>query len=655
MTAPQDLLSASDHDIEDALVYADPMVLRGLLYQLTRDEAIAATDVVKATFGFLSITMLARPEDGAMLRSKAAALLRAHRDSSSGDLPFGPIERLRTSLGLSAGQEIPERDLDMWVEELALDPWARGLDWQTQPKPENLRDFEVLVIGAGMTGLNAAIQLKRAGIKYSLVEKNPDIGGTWFENRYPGARVDTPSRGYCHVYGVDFIYPYPFSPQSENQRYVQWMADSFDVRGDIAFETEVKSLAWDEAAQQWEVHLVGPAGPTVRRVNAVITAVGFLSRPSIPNFDGEEEFQGEIFHTARWPEGLDITGKRVAVVGSGCSGYQVIAEVARSASHTYLFQREPSWVYETAGYLSPYPPQVNWLERHFPHYRNFLRFRAQWLFGPETLGRAFVKDQAFNDGIREQRIAFMERKFAGRPDLMAKMLPSSPPMTSRPVLVDETYSVYDVLMQDDASLVTDEIARLSANGIIDATGTEHPVDIIVLATGFRANEFLFPMEIRGRDDLSLDELWQKDGARAYLGTLLPGFPNLFTLYGPNINSVSGGGNPAIQEEQTRFVLQCLAHLLVNDKTTIDVTRDAYDRYNSELDEAEANKIYVGAEVKNYFTNEHGRSAANCPFDVRKMWEWLRDPTGKHAENAPGISNNAGSEVRPYFGHDLVVE
>ncbi|WP_208103596.1 NAD(P)/FAD-dependent oxidoreductase [Mycolicibacterium sp. CBMA 226] len=653
MAEPETLLQATDQDIENALVYADTMVLRGLLYQLTGDEDILRTEVTATRSGFLEVQALAHPEDGATLRKKAAELAKSLRDRQQTSLDFGPRERLQSSLELTAGQTIPERDVAMWTEELGLDPEARGLKWPTTPSPDQLQDFEVLVIGAGMSGLNAAIQLKNAGIAYSIVEKNADLGGTWQENRYPGARVDTPSRGYCHVYGADFIYPYPFSPQSDNLRYLQWIAERFGVQDTIEFRTEVTSLIWHDDVSLWEASLVGPNGPEVRRYNAVISAVGFLSRPNIPTLPGQGEFQGEIVHTATWRDDLDIAGKRVAIIGSGCSGYQALAEIAKSASHTYLFQREPSWVYETAGYLSPYPSEINWLERNFPYYRNFLRFRSMWMFGPETLGRVFLKDRSFNDAIREERLAFMQKKFANRPDLMTKMLPSTPPMTSRPVLVDENWSVYDVLVQENSDLVTENIEKLTANGILDVTGTEHAVDVIVLATGFRANDFLFPMDIRGKGGMTLSELWSKDGARAYLGTMLPGFPNLFTLYGPNINSAGGGGNPAIQESQTRFILNSLAHLVLHDLSRVEVTDEAYAQYNNELDDAEAAKIYVGSDAKNYYMNEYGRSAANCPFDIRKMWEWLRDPSGQYTCSAPGTSMNADSKVKPYFGQDLV--
>ena len=262
MTDKSELLTATDETIDDVVKYADPMVLRGLLYQLTGDESMAAVQATtaqvrdsepdRASKDFALVQSKAdvsKPSDLAMIQSKAAAFLKSYRDRGAPDIPCGPPERLRDSLSLVAGADIPASELEMWLEQLALDPWARGLVWQDPPPSQDLRQFVVAVIGAGMGGLNAAVQLKHAGIPYFVIEKNDEVGGTWYENRYPGARVDSPSRTYTHIYGVDFEYPNAFCLQRENLRYFKWVADHFDIRNDITFKTEVKSVVWDESAK----------------------------------------------------------------------------------------------------------------------------------------------------------------------------------------------------------------------------------------------------------------------------------------------------------------------------------------------------------------------------------------------------------------------
>ena len=234
------------------------------------------------------------PSDVALIQSKAAAFLKSYRDQGAGEIPYGPPERLPRSLSLAAGTDIPASEFELWLEQLALDPWARGLVWHGAATHRKiLQKFIVAVIGAGMGGLNAAVQMKHAGIPYFVIEKNDEVGGTWYENRYPGARVDSPSRTYTHIYGVDFEYPNAFCPQRENLRYFKWVADHFDIRKDITFKTEVKSVIWDEAAKLWEIKADGPDGPRVWRANAVIASVGFLSRPNLPEHRRHGDVRGQ--------------------------------------------------------------------------------------------------------------------------------------------------------------------------------------------------------------------------------------------------------------------------------------------------------------------------------------------------------------------------
>ncbi len=668
MTAKRpELLEATDETIVDALEYADPMVLRGLLYQLTGDEELAEVRLTSGRGGRgRSVQTVAEASDVAMIRSKAAAFLRGYRDAGAGDIPPGPPERLRASLGLAAGTEVPAAELGMWTEQLALDPFARGLVWSEPPSPQQLQDFSVIVIGAGLTGLNAAVQLRHAGIPFTVLEKNPAVGGTWYENRYPGARVDTGSRTYTHIFGADFPYPSPYCPQIENEKYLNWVADDFDLRKNIVFGTEVRSLVWDDESAVWHVTADGPEGEQSWQADAVIVAVGFLSRPNIPPIDGLETFQGRYFHTARWPSDVDVTGKRVAVVGSGCTGYQLAAELAHDAGHLYLFQRSPSWVFDVPGYLAPYPPQINWLDRNFPYLTNFIRFTNSYMNNPGVSGASLAIDPEFDDPytvsatnkrVRDDRIEFMRSKFADRPDLMEKMLPDVPPFSIRPVFVDRDYSVYDALLLDHVSLVSETIDKVTETGIRLNNGDECSVDVIALATGFKANDYLWPMEVRGRGGARVEDLWAKDGARAYLGTMLPGFPNFFMLYGPNTNYNVGILAVHLAEVVTRFALECIASLITEDKTKVEVTSDAYWQYNDVLDRAQATRVYMDRRVHTYYQNEFGRSATNGAIDARVLWEWLRDPRDPEWAT-PKPDEDPIMEMRklisPYFGEDLIL-
>ncbi|MCB2062020.1 MAG: NAD(P)-binding protein [Novosphingobium sp.] len=653
MTDRSELLAASDATIEDAMQYASPMVLRGLLYQLTGDESVIDMKPGAAA-KFVVGSELADPEDEKLIRKKAADFLKAYRDSGAGDIDIGPVERLRTSLSLTAGQPIPEKDFDIWQEETALDRWARGVKWSGGKTPDAAKNFRVAVIGTGISGLNTAVQLKRAGIPFTVFEKNPEVGGSWYENRYPGARVDTPSRGYTHLFAYDYPFNWGYSPRDVNLKYFKWVADNFEIRDNIEFNTEVLKMTWDDEAKVWKLGIQGPSGATEQQFNAVISCVGFLSRPQMPDIEGMDSFSGTLCHSAAWPDDLDITGKRVAIVGSGASGYQTAPVIGSMASETFLFQRQANWLYEDLSYLKKLPEQTLWLDRNFPFHANFVRFRVTSLVAPSDDGGALKVDPNFKDpyavspvnkALRDACVAFVSRKLESRPDLIPRMIPNFPPMASRPIRVDTHESVLDALARGDVELVSDSIDRITPSGI-EAGGKSYDLDVIVFATGFRANEYLWPMEVRGKSGERIEKIWEKDGPRAYLGVMVPDFPNLFMIYGPNSNNFGGFSVVNLLEVTAQFSLRAIAGLIENGQASVDVTHDAYWRFADILDKSEEGMVYLDPRANSYYQNG-GRSSVNGPVDYRRMWRWLNDPAG----DAPAETDDG---MRPYFEEDLVV-
>jgi len=632
----EELLDASNATIEEAVELADPMVLRGLIYQLTGDPQIAATTIVMGSSTGFTGGMEPTPEAEALIRRKAAEFLKSYRDRGAGELGIGPMDRLPQSMTLTMGKDIEPDSYDLWLEELALNPWSRGLEWSREPS-ERVRDFSVTIIGAGMGGLNAAIQLKRAGIPFSVIEKNEGVGGTWHENRYPGARVDTPSRLYTHVFSADYSYPYSFCPWTENQKYFDWVADTFDVRGDITFKTEVRSLVWDEADSMWDITVDGPDGVRTLRSNAVITAVGFLNRPDLPDIPGVERFNGPSWHTARWPAEFDPTGKRVAVIGTGCTGYQMVPELALEAEHVTVFQRTPQWLFPVPGYRSPIPPQVTWLDRNLPYHTNFMRLRVAGGFsagfGPiAQIDPDFHDEHAvseINKGARDNCIAFLKEKLGDDEDLIETMTPEHPVLSARPVIVDSEYSFLDTIQRDNVTLVVDGIRGVTEAGVETENGEVHEVDAIVYATGFKATEYLFPMSITGRDGMTVEKLWSETGAQGYVGAMIPGCPNLWTLYGPNSNG--GLLVPAFQEMETYYALKCIERLVLDDKRSIDVKDDAYRQYNEMIDERNQNMAWSDPRARNYYWTKFGRSATQNPLTPLEMWNFLREPNFAHLD------------------------
>jgi 4-hydroxyacetophenone monooxygenase len=624
----QELLEASDEVIEDAVQYANPMILRGLLYQLTGDSEVRDIETRRVALGFGEANVPAREEDVAMIRRKAADFLKAYRDAGAGPIDIGPLDRLPVSLQLSGGDAIPEEDIGLYLEELALDPSVRSLKWSRPPAPDALENFAVTIIGAGLGGLNAAIQLKKAGIPYRIVEKNEGVGGTWWENRYPGARVDTPSRSYTHLFGVDFGYPNPFCDWTENVKYFNWVADSHDIRKDIEFNTEVESLAWDEEAAEWEIHMKGPKGETVHRSRAVITAVGFLNRPNIPEIEGAGAFEGPSWHTSRWPAAVDLSEKRVAVIGTGATGYQMVPDLALQAKHVTVFQRTAQWVFPIPGYRSPFPPQINWLDRNFPFHTNFMRGgqgTGSWFIDMTTKTPGFEDPWSVSEANKRGRdacMAFLKSKI-DNPNLLAAMTPPHPVWSARAIMVDPEYSILDAIQRDDVTLVTDGIKRINRTGIETEDGAQHDVDVIVYATGFHATEYLYPMSITGRGGVKLEEMWADGGARAYLGCMMPGFPNLWLLYGPNTNGALQV--VSFHELVTSYAMQCMERLILDGEKAVDVKEDAYWRYNRMIDALNETKVWSDPRANNYYWSKHGRSVVQNPLRGPEMWRLLKQP------------------------------
>ncbi|AIT81480.1 monooxygenase [Novosphingobium pentaromativorans US6-1] len=622
------VLETSDDELEDIVTYADAMALRGLLYQLTGDEELKAIGLKRVLAGYLERNVPATEEDIALIRRKAVAFLKSYRDAGAPALQIGPAERLATSISLMRGEAIPERAQGLYLEETALDPWVRSLEWTSPPPVDRLENFHVIVIGAGMGGLNAALQLKRAGIRFTVIEKNAGVGGTWYENRYPGARLDSPSRTYTHLYGVDFPYSSPFNPWEDNQKYFSWVADHFGLRDDIVFETEVRSMTWHEDRAQWDIAVSGVDGEKTLRANAVITAVGFLNRPKYPDIEGSETFKGSAWHTVSWPDEASIKGKRVAVIGTGASGYQTVPEMALEAEHVTMFQRTPQYLFPTRGYRSPFKKQVEWLNRNFPFYTNFMRLGSGSADGFESVSHI---DPDFDDPhacsasnkvARDVSLNFLRSKL-NDPDLIAAMTPEHPVWSARPVAVDPDYCVLDAIKRDNVTLVTDGIEKINETGLVTRTGKQIDVDVIAYATGFRATEYLFPMTITGRGGVTIEDFWAEGGARAYRGCMIPNFPNLWCIYGPNTN---GALLPAtFHELVTIYALQCIEKLILEDKASIEVRGEPYWDYNRLIDRENAMRVWSDPRVPGYYWSKHGRSATMNPLSGPDMWNLLRVP------------------------------
>jgi 4-hydroxyacetophenone monooxygenase len=621
------LKTATEKVLVDVVDYADPATLLGLLYHATGDESLAKMGMVDVPAGFADMRVVADPADIALLRARAVRLLSEYQHGREPP-PNVSTDRLYRAMTIAAGEDIPHDERALYCEQLALNPRPRG--WDSGPRRRLLGSFDVVVIGAGLAGINAAIQLKTSGISFTVLDKNGGVGGTWFHNRYPGARVDWPSRLYSHTFGVHYPFRHLFAPRAENEAYVNWCADEYGIRSHIQLDTTVLSLRWNSDDSLWYIRTRNANGAEETHVaRAIISAIGLLERPYIPVIRGSEEFRGPIFHSSRFDPSLDLSNKRVALVGTGASGMQMAPDLAALAKHLTIFQRSPGWLIPVPGYRDPLPDQILWLNANMPYYSNWARFVLAWNLGDHKLYRIFDVDpdwrepgsvNADNARMRRLLVAHIEKKLSDRPDLAAACLPGYPVFGSRPVL-DNGW--FDALKRDNVRLVAQGVAGLSREGVITNSGELIPADVVVLATGFMPNQLFASIPIEGREGSTIQDIWAADGPRAYWGTSVPRIPNFFMLYGPNTNPRNLG--PVQYGEWTMdYILQAFRAMMENGWKAVEVRQDAYDAFNLELDSRLRTLVSVDPRTRHqsYYTNERGRSAVQSPWPSARVHQAL---------------------------------
>jgi 4-hydroxyacetophenone monooxygenase len=577
--------------------------------------------------GFLS------EEDKAAVRAQALDAVRAYRDRGCTLPPPPSAETIHAMMSFVVGEPVPDEYVPMMLEELALDDdFTRDIHWDDTVPAVHRQRFRVVIIGAGMSGLLAAIRLREAGIPFVVIEKNERVGGTWHENTYPGCRVDIANHFYCYSFEPNHDWSEFYSRQQELAAYFERCADKYGIREHIRFRTEVVAAVFDAATSQWRVRLRAADGNEDSVIaDALISAVGQLNRPKIPDFPGLASFRGPAFHSARWQHEHDLTGKRVAVVGTGASAFQLVPELAAQAAQVVVFQRSPAWMVPNPNYHRRVSDGTKWLLKHLPYYGRWYRFLIFWP-GSDGLLPSLIVDPSWphpersvNAANEQMRIAFteyMKSQVGDDPELLEKVVPKYPPFGKR--MLQDNGSWLSTLRRDNVTLVTDAIERISADAVICADGTRYAVDAIVFATGFHANKFLWPMEIRGRDGVLLNEVWGDDPA-AYLGITVPGFPNLFCLYGPATNLAHAGSIIFHSECQVRYVMSCLQALLEGDFASMECKASVCAAFNERLQAALARTVWAHPDVDSWYKNARGRVTTTSPWRLVDYWRWTKEP------------------------------
>lgn len=554
-----------------------------------------------------------------------AATLQAVLEWASGRPLAVPAPRgaaLTELMSVCLGEPIPPEFEPMMAHTLGFAP----------PRPDHpvpgAEQFDVVVIGAGVSGMAAAIHLRAIGVNVTVLEKNGEVGGTWLENGYPGAGVDTPS----YLYSLSFAeheWSTHFGKRDEVQAYLREIADDYDLRGLIRFGTEVATAEWDDQALLWT--LVTVAGDRYV-ANAVVSAVGQLNRPKVPDLPGLGDFRGRVFHSAQWPADLDVTGARVAVVGTGASAMQIVPAIAAKVRQLTVFQRSPQWIAPNSDYFAPVGEQVHALMAMVPSYRQWYRVRLAWAFNDKVhpslqvdadWPEATRSVNAANDGHRRFFTRYLTEQLAGRPDLVAGALPDYPPFGKR-MLLDNGW--FAALKQPNVELVTSPVAALEPTGVRAASGSLTEVDIIVLCTGFEARRFLYPMDVRGRSGRTLEQQWGPEDATAYLGMTVPDFPNLFLLLGPNTALGHGGSVITISEFQVDYIVSLIRQMLEGGIGSLECPPELAADYTGRVDEAHARMIWTHPGMTNWYRNAAGRVVSVLPWRIVDYREMTMNPS-----------------------------
>jgi cation diffusion facilitator CzcD-associated flavoprotein CzcO len=457
--------------------------------------------------------------------------------------------------------------------------------------------MRVAVIGAGLGGIAAAVKIrKRTSATVMIFEQSPGVGGTWFDNRYPGCEVDIHSHAYSYSF-LKYDWPRTHATQPELLAYAEHVVERFGLRPHLRLNTRVTDLAWEESTSTYRLQTSD--GETAE-FDVVISALGLLNVPRYPDWPGLDTFAGPCFHTSRWEE-HDLAGKSVAVVGTGSTAVQIVPAIAGSARRVYVFQRQPGWI--EAKHEREFTARERWIYRHVPLAQ---RFNRLWIFHKGN--RRF---RGFDvNSRRQQRMRALCQEFIADaiddPATRAAVTPDYPWGCKRPVL---SSTFYPSLNRDNVELVPYAVDRVTPTGVVDATGRAREIDVLILGTGFQPTRFLAGIDVKGRDGRSIHDAW-RERASAFLGITVPGFPNFFILYGPNTN---GGTSIIAQLERQADVAVRAIRRLERGSRSVDTKPEAAQRFVDWIDRRMATSASaMNAGCHNYYHDPAGHNVTQWP-------------------------------------------
>ena len=620
--------TTSDEEIAEALLDVSIPTLMLSLVHMSGDAGLIRGELKPAGLFLNEVQGYMSEADKAAVRKIALEVIADYRDRGCQEPePIGQ-ELLQEMMQWLVCEPVPAEYVPMLLEEMELD----GTDSRAVlGTPAD--NFPVVVIGCGESGLLAGIRLKEAGIPFTIVEKNEGVGGTWWQNSYPGARVDVGNHFYCYSFEPTDQWTHFFAEQPELQAYFQTVMDKYDIGRHVLWETEVTEASWDDDTATWSVTARDRTGVTTTlTARAVISAVGQLNRPHLPDIEGQRGFAGPAFHSSDWDHSVDLRGLRVAMIGAGATGFQIAPAIADEVESLTVFQRTAQWMFPNPNYHAEVGPGVQWALRHLPFYGRWYRFLLFWPGCDKGLEAARVdadypdQQKAVSEINEITRIMFTEwiaSQVGDDPELLAKVVPGYPATGKR--TLQDNGSWLRTLTRANVELVRAGIDHIESDAVVTEDGTRYPADIIVYATGFQANKMLWPMTIRGRDGEILSERWGQRPS-AYLGITVPGYPNFFCMYGPGTNLAHGGSLIFHSECQMRYITECLELLINGGHACLEPREDKATEWH-ERSQAEMRKmVWSQPSIKHsFYKNSFGEVHILSPWRLVDYWSWTREP------------------------------
>lgn len=616
--------------VRRAIDEADLNALRIALFQATGDESLNDVRLKRISVrGGQLVLVDVADEDREKVKDRAVRFLLEERE---GFVPVKPgDDQLRRLMDALREEPVSDRSFLSRKESLGFEERPRSAEW-TNGRPELPEGFEVAIIGAGFNGILMGIQLEWLGIPYRIYERRSEIGGTWSVNRYPDVRVDITNFVYQYSFERDYPWDWYYSPGPEIRKYLEFVAKKRGVYEKIQFDTDLVRADYDEDAATWTLHLEGPDG-VVRDVpaNIVVSATGLFNAPKKLDVPGIDDFPGRVFHTTGMDGDEDFAGRTVAIIGNGSTGVQLLKRVASAASKVNVHIRTPQWVAARERYTERLSEETRWLLATMPYYPNWYTYSM--LAMQEGSQKLHVVDDEWvakggkvnevNDRFREALEGYIAGQLDGHPDLIERLTPKYAPMARRQVADNDWYKT---LLEPHVEPVFGEVVEITSTGVVTADGAEHPADDIITATGFAVSKYLHPTTYRGKGGQALEDFWDSDpeGPKAYVGLTVPGFPNLFTLYGPNAQPRSG----AIVgwfETWTQYVARAIVYLIENGHREIDVKREVFEEYNEGLKRETQGKVWLDEDALavNYYVNSAGRLQVGVPWNLEDYYDFFQ--------------------------------